>query len=569
MDGAAQKGPSLIKQLASCNQSTRDRSLRVLLKTWLPAQSGLSDDGMKKLWKGLFYCVWHADKVPYQTHLADRLSSLLFSLDLPLAVQYFSAFVLTMRREWVGIDALRLDKFYALIRRFLSSSFALMRKYSWDLGLVGRLVGVLEERALLADDKFQGNGVNYHIATVYLEELRPFLPAKAETLEVLLNPFLNVMGRSSDKVLLGKIKSNVFDVLLRMGKGLLDAKKSGVEIDLGDDLFVYGTIALNMRFSSKLFELGSSSECNQGNRKLLFGLHEEFLKLEKDLTSLGVEVPIPYICANDDEEEMPDLIPIGSEIKMDDADLGIRGNAANGAKNTKKLKKSKKALNGMEAEAKKKKKKKKKKKSKKSKKDVNLDNGTLDVENANPGYLISEFTTDELINNGNMIFDESMMSNLQMEFERVAAAEGLRTDVPTDWDAEKTAVNGDGSKKRKREKTRDKQQSLKSEMAERGDDGGAPSAKSGDKSVKRVRFAMNNLVWKPHTPLPPQDLRLPPSATPRGSALKKGLSPGPIMEMPPKGKKARQRARTVKKVRKTIKSISPAVKRLKKLKIST
>ncbi|KAI6680927.1 hypothetical protein NL676_034808 [Syzygium grande] len=562
MDGA-QRGPPLIKQLASCSQSTRERSLRVLLKTWLPAQPGISDDGMRKLWKGLFYCVWHADKAPYQAHLADRLSSLLLSLDLPLAVHYFSAFLLTMRREWAGIDALRLDKFYALIRRFLSSSFALMRKCSWDLGLVGRLVGVLEERALLADDKFQGNGVNYHIATVYLEELRPFLPVKAETLEVLLGPFLNVMGRSLDKVLLGKIKSNVFDVLLRMGKGLLDSKKSGVEVDLGDDLVVYGTIALNMRFSGKLFKLGSSAECNQGNRKLLFGLHEEFLKLEKDLASLELEIPIPYVCANGDEdgEEVPDLIPIGSETKMDDADSGLRGNVINGAKITKKLKKAKKALGGVDAEVK------KNKKKKKNKKDVNLDNSTMDVENANPGYLISEFTTDELISNGNMIFDESMMSNLQMEFERVAAAEGLRIDVPTDWDAEKAAVNGDGHKKRKREKTRDGQRSLKSEMAERGDDGGAPSAKSGDKSVKRVRFAMkNNLVWKPHTPLPPQNLRLPPSATPRGSALKKGLSPGPIMEMAPSGKRARQRARTVKKVRKTIKSISPAVKRLKKLK---
>lgn len=437
-----------------------------------------------------------------------------------------------------------------------------MRKYSWDSGLVARLVGVLEERALLADDKFQGNGVNYHIATVYLEELRPFLPVKAETLQILLKPFLNVMGRSSDKVLLSKIKSNLFDVLLGMGKGLLEAKKSGVEIDLGDDLVVYGTIALNMGFSSKLFELGSSSECNQGNRKLLFGLHEEFFKLDKDLASSGFEVPIPDICANNEDEEVPDLIPIGSETKTDDANSGFQGNVANGAKITKKLKKAKKALGGMEAGTKA-----KKKKKKKNKKDVNLDNSSINVENGNPGYLISELTTDELISNGNMIFDESMMSNLQMEFERVAAAEGLRIGVPSDWDAEKAAVNGDGSKKRKREKTRDGQRSLKSEMAERGDDGGEPSAKSGDKSVKRVRFAMkNNLVWKPHTPLPPQDLRLPPSATPRGSALKKGLSPGPIMEMPLSGKKARQRARTVKKVRKTIKSISPAVKRLKKLK---
>lgn len=48
-------------------------------------------------------------------------------------------------------------------------------------------------------------------------------------------------------------------------------------------------------------------------------------------------------------------------------------------------------------------------------------------------------------------------------------------------------------------------------------------------SKKKVRFVLkNNIVWKPHNPLPPQSMRTPPSATPRGSALKKGVPPGPI-----------------------------------------
>ena len=86
-------------------------------------------------------------------------------------------------------------------------------------------------------------------------------------------------------------------------------------------------------------------------------------------------------------------------------------------------------------------------------------------------------------------------------------------------------------------------------------------AKSGEKSTKKVRFSMiNNLVWKPHNPLPPQSLRLPPSATPRGSALKKGVPPGPIREMPLPTKKPK-----LKRARKAIKGVAP-VKRLKKLK---
>lgn len=50
---------------------------------------------------------------------------------------------------------------------------------------------------------------------------------------------------------------------------------------------------------------------------------------------------------------------------------------------------------------------------------------------------------------------------------------------------------------------------------------------------KKVRFVLkNNIVWKPHNPLPPQSMRTPPSATPRGSALKKGVPAGPIRVTP-------------------------------------
>jgi ribosomal RNA-processing protein 1 len=93
--------------------------------------------------------------------------------------------------------------------------------------------------------------------------------------------------------------------------------------------------------------------------------------------------------------------------------------------------------------------------------------------------------------------------------------------------------------------------------------GTSTMAKSTEKSAKKVRFSMkNNLIWKPSTPLPPQSLRIPPSVTPRGSALKKGIPPGPVREMPAK-KNMKQRAKSMKKV---IKGISPATKRVKKLK---
>ncbi|XP_014510234.2 ribosomal RNA processing protein 1 homolog isoform X1 [Vigna radiata var. radiata] len=530
---ASQVGRSLIKQLACCNKTTREKALRLLLKSWLPSQSQpLSNDDAKKLWKGLFYCMWHSDKPLIQADLVDRLSSLLLSLHLPLSVQYFSIFLLTMRREWSGIDALRLDKFYLLIRRFVSKFFSLLKTNSWDLQLVESLMGVFDEGTFSAqENKAHGNGVNYHIATVFLEELRSFLPLKQQVLEVLLKPFISALGRVHDKVLVGKIRSGVFELLLKNGKALLGIKKSGDEIaDSSDEVVVLGTVALTMGFSGRLYEMGSSAECWQGNRKVLFALHSEFLKLEKEAVNSGVQILIPDVV---DEEEVPELVPLGPAevvgngevLKKCEKDKEVIGNGGESTERRRKKKKKKKGDSSDLAGA-----------AQSGKENVASENG----DNANDGNA--------------MVFSETVIANLQKQFEKVAEETGLDEEAASVSDSPEvvSATSKTVSKKRKRTK------SLKGKASQDSADlngvVGKESAvaKSGEKSAKKVRFSMkNNLVWKPHSPLPPQSLRLPPSATPRGSALKKGVPPGPIREMPPPIKKQK-----MKKARKAIKGKS-------------
>ncbi|XP_050372813.1 uncharacterized protein LOC126790564 [Argentina anserina] len=539
---SSESGLTLIKQLASCNAGSRGRALRVLLKTWLPTQLNLSDDDMKKLWKGLFYCMWHADKAPAQAQLIDRLSSLLYSLHLPLAVDYFSAFLLTMRREWSGIDSLRLDKFYLLIRRFVSCLFVLMRNNGWELELVEKLTGVLMEGTFFAADKFSGNGVNYHVATVFLEELRPCMPVRKEVVEVLLVGFVRVMAKSSDKVLVGKVKGSLFDVLVENGRRLLEVRKLGEEVDSGDDAVVFGSVALCLGFSSRFQEMGESEECCQGNRKVLFGLGEEFLKLERELAASGIAVEIKERVRNEDEE-VPSLIPIvGEGMDVDNATNGA------GGKPLKKCKKGDKEPGGADVKTKKKKTKNEKKKKQKKENgilDSDSEKSHTDMENANVAANCEK--SDEQVTDGaELKLDDFAISNLQMQFEKIAAEAGLDHDLPSACELPTATANGTVSKKRKRVKKGDE------EVVEDGING-----KTGEKSAKKVKFSMkNNLVWKPQSPLPPQNLRLPPSATPRGSALKQGVPPGPIREMPPATKKVK---RVVKKTRKV-------VKRIKKLK---
>lgn len=531
-NASSELGRSIIKQLAISQKSSREKALRLLLKSWLPSQSQpLPDEDAKKLWKGLFYCVWHSDKPLVQAELIDRLSSLLLILHPSFSVQYFSTFFITMRREWSGIDALRLDKFYLLIRRFVSKTFSLINMNSWDLEFVKVIMNCLDDATFGSKDKLlQGNGVNYHVASIFLDELTPFLPVKEDVLEVLFKPFFAVMGKLPDKVLLGKIKSGLFDVLLRNGKRLLEVKKSGEEGGDGNvDVVNLGTIALAMGFGSKLFELASAPDCVQGNRKVLFELHREFLKLEKDAVISGFEFSIPDSVARNEEE-----VPV---VEVD-ADVVLNGKA---------LKKCKKDKEESVDKVKKEKKSKKKKKKDKD----SAESGDKNVPTENGGKLIVEEVDNELV------LTETVISNLQKQFEKVAAEAGL-----DDGDASLCVTpraTETVSKKRKRSKSSKGKISQDLEL-NGGDAEDSAVGKSVEKSLKRVRFSMkNNLVWKPHSPLPPQSLRIPPSVTPRGSALKKGVPPGPIREMSSQTKKAK-----LKKVRRTIIG-TPSVKRLRKL----
>ncbi|GAB4853553.1 hypothetical protein Ancab_017744 [Ancistrocladus abbreviatus] len=557
---------ALIKDLASCNGSIRARAVK-RLTTWLPTQDNLSEDDMKKLWKAIFYCVWHSDKVSDQHQLIDRLSSLILSLSPSLSLLYFSHFLIAMRREWTGIDHLRLDKFYLLIRVFLRHLFILVKRSNWELEILEKYMRVLEERAFCAaDDKGLGYGVSYQIVSVFCSEIKPFLPLKLEVLNELFSPFVRALGRTDNKVLVGKIKNDVFDYVLRNGKNLMRIEKSGGEFDLKDEMVLFGAIALVMRFSAVFYDLGSSPDCAQRNRKILFGLHEAFLKLEKEMESSGIDISVPEVSEDQNGGEMPTLIPINNEITAAHVEVNLelrdaeqKSEDESSDKSSKKSKKEKKATKSKKAT---------KKKQKKIDGLTDHD-GEGVTEDKNDEEIITskgDNLNAEPVDNENMVtFDESVISNLQKQFEKVAAEAGLDGEGASSLDSPTSQVNGKLSMKRKRVKSVNKEESLTSDMNAEGNEGTDDDApKTGEKSVKKVKFSMkNNLIWKPHNPLPPQSLRLPPSVTPRGSALKKGVLPGPIKETSLERKKVKKK---LKKVKRVVKSVTPAVKHVKKLK---
>lgn len=89
-----------------------------------------------------------SDKPLIQQSLATSLSSLLLSISpslpstlspaecssarLSASLDYYRGFWEAMVREWEGLDRLRMDKFYLLIRRFVSASFGLLAREEWS-----------------------------------------------------------------------------------------------------------------------------------------------------------------------------------------------------------------------------------------------------------------------------------------------------------------------------------------------------------------------------------------------------------------------------------------------------
>lgn len=124
-----------IKNLASSERKVRTQALETL-KAFLSAKYSGSSAATTitfrdahKLWTGLFYALWMADKPRIQQRLCDELAGLPAAVGLPDASRavWLQAFWATMARQWTtGIDVLRMDKFLLLVRRVLAAQLAWM-----------------------------------------------------------------------------------------------------------------------------------------------------------------------------------------------------------------------------------------------------------------------------------------------------------------------------------------------------------------------------------------------------------------------------------------------------------
>ncbi|XP_075224832.1 ribosomal RNA processing protein 1 homolog Nnp-1 isoform X2 [Lycorma delicatula] len=214
---------SLVKFLCSNEQSVRHRGLQKL-RRWLTSRSQgiieLREDDFNRLWKGLFYCVWMADKPLYQEEVIEMTTQLINCfVEFSMSVTFIKSFFNILGQEWYGIDHLRMDKCLMLIRRFIRQNFTLLKKNNWNVDNVKLLSNCYCTCLNNIPD-----GLTYHFADVYVNELAKVGDGQPSGLVVveLVKPFAEQMSRLNHGQLISHIASVVFLNLIRQSDEGLD-----------------------------------------------------------------------------------------------------------------------------------------------------------------------------------------------------------------------------------------------------------------------------------------------------------------------------------------------------------
>ncbi|NWV30063.1 RRP1B protein, partial [Origma solitaria] len=177
---------------------------------------GFSQEELLKIWKGLFYCMWMQDKPLLQEELAANISQLIHVFQNTEARHlYIQTFWQTMNREWNGIDNLRLDKYYMLMRLILRQSFEVLKRSEWDEGLLEPLLQLLMKEVMDPDSN-SPTGIKFHFIDIYLDELAK-VGAKELTADQnlkFIEPFCKIAAKSKDRCVLHAVATGIFEMIL-------------------------------------------------------------------------------------------------------------------------------------------------------------------------------------------------------------------------------------------------------------------------------------------------------------------------------------------------------------------
>jgi len=209
--------PKFGQALASNDKVVRDKAVKAL-EHYLRRAHDIEELELRKIWKALFYCMWHSDKPKVQAELAEKLGGLMHALSDGNKWLFVRVFWQTMLREWSRIDRLRLDKFYGLMRRSLAHCVRCVREADWAATQLDAFVVVLGDGPLSAGSPA---GIRYFLADNFWNIVSTGRAADGadglspEGVSSLLEPFVSLLGVAEDEVMLSRIVDGVVAPLLK------------------------------------------------------------------------------------------------------------------------------------------------------------------------------------------------------------------------------------------------------------------------------------------------------------------------------------------------------------------
>jgi len=197
------------QRLAHTDKKYRDQALKKLTAYLSRRHAAWTPLEWDKLWKALFYCMWMSDKRPVQMELARSLARLVHKVPARQdALAFVRSFLRTMRREWHGLDGLRLDKFYDLVRQFVRETVALLAAHKFARAAVGEFVDALSAEVVSQ----RPNGLRMHLADLFLAEVHAAAgdAVDSRAFLLLLEPFFTLLGSEYDRTVFKRVRDLVF-----------------------------------------------------------------------------------------------------------------------------------------------------------------------------------------------------------------------------------------------------------------------------------------------------------------------------------------------------------------------
>jgi ribosomal RNA-processing protein 1 len=265
---------------APTEKKYRDRALKKLT-VYLTKKTEWTELEWDKLWKALFYCMWMSDKRPVQEELSTNLAALVHRIPTPeAALEFVHSFFRTMHREWHGLDGLRLDKFYSLVRKFVRESVALLRVQDWDEDLVQEFGTILSAEVVSQ----LPNGLRMHLADLYLVEIYNAAgkDVTTEAFMTLLEPFFTLLGGEYDKTVFKRVRELVFEEMLTKYKFGAQPEKEGDDKEETDEeeeedkVFEQVDVA---QVQHRIFAIASADGTAERNRAALYTLYKKFFSV--------------------------------------------------------------------------------------------------------------------------------------------------------------------------------------------------------------------------------------------------------------------------------------------------